>query len=85
MEKKVRGLNAKEQHELIYALALARSRNDKKVTECIAEANKSENEYAHADYVGEANRYEEWAELDSDLIEAIRLGAVVILVQDEED
>jgi hypothetical protein len=33
MEKEIRGLNAREQHELIYALALARSRNDKKVSE----------------------------------------------------
>jgi hypothetical protein len=35
--------------------------------------------------VGEANRYEAWAELDGDLIEAIRLGKVVILVEDKED
>jgi hypothetical protein len=86
MEKKVRGLNSREQHELIYALALARSRNDKKVSECLNEANLcAEDERIYDDYVAEANRYEEWAELDSDLIEAIRLGAVVILVQDEED
>lgn len=82
----VRGLNAREQHELIYALALARSRNDKKVSECLNAANIcNEDEWIHDDYVAEANRYEAWAELDGDLIEAIRLGKVVILVEDKED
>ena len=83
MQKAMRGLNSKEQHELLYALSLARSRNERHANECLGEANKCDDEMIHESYVAEAFRYEEWADMDADLIEAIRLGRVVILVEDK--
>lgn len=85
MQKAMRGLNSREQHELLYALSLARSRNEKHANECIEEANKSNNEQIHDCYAAEAIRYEEWAELDGDLIDAIQLGKVVILIENKEE
>lgn len=83
MQKAMRGLNSREQHELLYALSLARSRNERHANECFEEANKCDNEQTHGCYAAEAIRYEEWADMDADLIEAIRLGRVVILVEDK--
>jgi hypothetical protein len=82
---KTRILNEEEKCELISALANAKVNNQKK-----AKAFKGDSDSAHhrediSCLFETSERFEMWAQLDESIIEAIRDGKLVMILEDEEE
>lgn len=83
--KKIRKLTQLEISELVYALALAKRRNEIHASDCGKEAVLANDPIAQADYEAECTRYMTASEVDAILIDQIIEGEVVILVKDDEE
>lgn len=80
-----RELNNEEKCELISALSNAAQNNNRHVAECLKEASSSEDEQIFANLTAEATRYKKWESIDKSLVDAIREGRVVIIIEGDED
>ena len=80
-----RELNNEEKCELISALSNAAQNNRKKSKTFKGAAEDAIHREDAADLAATADRFELWGQLDESLIDAIRDGRVVIIIEEDED
>ena len=80
-----RELNNEEKCELISALSNAAQNNRKKSKTFKSAAEDANHREDAADLSATSERFEMWGQLDESLIDAIRAGRVVIIIEEDED
>ena len=80
---KTRELNNEEKCELISALANAAQNNRKKAETFKGAAEDAIHREDAVDLSATADRFELWGQLDESLIEAIRDGKIVIMLEED--
>ena len=80
-----RELNNEEKCELISALSNAAQNNRKKAETFKSAAEDANHREDAADLSATSERVEMWGQLDESLIDAIRAGRVVIIIEEDED
>ena len=80
---KTRELNNEEKCELISALSNAAQNNRKKSKTFKSAAEDAIHKEDAVDLAATADRFELWGQLDESLIEAIRDGRVVIMLEED--
>ena len=81
--EKTRLLNEEEKCELISALANARVNNVKKAKNFKGAAQDAHHREDAVDLSATADRFEMWGQLDESLIDAIRDGKIVMMIEEE--
>ena len=81
--EKTRLLNEEEKCELISALANARVNNVKKAKNFKGAAQDAHHREDAVDLSATADRFEMWSQLDESLIDAIRDGKIVMIIEED--
>lgn len=81
--EKTRLLNEKEKCELISALSNARVNNVKKAKNFKGAAQDAHHREDAVDLSATADRFEMWSQLDESLIDAIRDGKIVMIIEED--